>query len=72
VSARGPDFLVVGAQRSIRSSGSHRSSGPTRRPASSASAAIFPTHLGVNPQHSICAMAWRIAEGLAGARTLGD
>ncbi len=32
-----------------------------------ADASIFPTNLGVNPQHSICAMAWRIAEGIAGA-----
>jgi choline dehydrogenase-like flavoprotein len=33
-----------------------------------ADASIFPTNLGVNPQHSICALAWRIAEGIAGAR----
>jgi choline dehydrogenase-like flavoprotein len=31
-----------------------------------ADASIFPTNLGVNPQHSICALAWRIAEGIAG------
>lgn len=26
---------------------------------------VFPTNLGVNPQHTICAMAWRAAEVLA-------
>jgi choline dehydrogenase-like flavoprotein len=26
---------------------------------------VFPTNLGVNPQHTICAMAWRAAEALA-------
>ena len=30
-----------------------------------ADASIFPTNLGVNPQHTICALAWRIAEGIA-------
>ena len=28
---------------------------------------VFPTNLGVNPQHTLCAMAWRAAEVLAGA-----
>jgi choline dehydrogenase-like flavoprotein len=32
-----------------------------------ADASIFPTNLGVNPQHTICALAWRIVEGIAGA-----
>jgi choline dehydrogenase-like flavoprotein len=31
-----------------------------------ADASIFPTNLGVNPQHTICALAWRVAEGIAG------
>ena len=30
-------------------------------------ASVFPTNLGVNPQHSICAVAWKLAEGLAEA-----
>lgn len=29
-------------------------------------ASVFPTNLGVNPQHTICAVAWRLAERLAG------
>lgn len=28
-------------------------------------ASVFPTNLGVNPQHTICAVAWRLAEALA-------
>jgi choline dehydrogenase-like flavoprotein len=28
-------------------------------------ASVFPTNLGVNPQHSIAAVAWRLAERLA-------
>ena len=30
---------------------------------------VFPTNLGVNPQHTICAVAWRAAEALAVAHT---
>lgn len=30
-------------------------------------ASALPTNLGVNPQHTICAVSWRIAEGLVGA-----
>lgn len=30
-------------------------------------ASVFPTNLGVNPQHTISAVAWRLAEGLADA-----
>jgi choline dehydrogenase-like flavoprotein len=28
-------------------------------------ASVFPTNLGVNPQHTICAVAWKLAEGMA-------
>lgn len=30
-------------------------------------ASALPTNMGVNPQHTICAVSWRIAEGLAGS-----
>jgi choline dehydrogenase-like flavoprotein len=30
-----------------------------------ADASVFPTNLGVNPQHTICAVAWRIAEQMS-------
>jgi choline dehydrogenase-like flavoprotein len=33
-------------------------------------ASVFPTNLGVNPQHSIMALAWRAAERLANTERL--
>jgi choline dehydrogenase-like flavoprotein len=32
-------------------------------------ASVFPTNLGVNPQHSIMGVVWRAAEELANAQT---
>ena len=32
---------------------------------------LFPTNLGVNPQHTICAIAWKIAERIADGGTRG-